>query len=111
LEFDFSRVTRTPKIADSVESLRREINRGLLRFRFDYAKVLGQSFTSETSGFKENDPAGNLADLIEAVNRALQDIHHKGEKDPSPLGVHGVCLFQITAHYCILTPTDLFASG
>jgi hypothetical protein len=97
LEFDFSRVTRTRKIDESVDSLRREINRGLLRFNRCYTNHLGQSFASATSDLIQNDPAGNLTDLVLAVNRALQGIQKRGEKDHPLWGVRGVCLFYTTA--------------
>jgi hypothetical protein len=96
LEFDFSRVTRTPKIAESVESLRREINRGLSSFKLAYTNNLGDSFVSATSAFKENDPTGNLSDLIEAVNYTLQDIHKRDETNHPLWDVQGVSLFQTT---------------
>jgi hypothetical protein len=81
-----------------VESLKKEINRGLLRFKLHYTKHLGKSFASETSAFKENDPAGNLADVIEAVDLALQDIH-KGDENHPLWDVQGVSLFQTTTHH------------
>jgi hypothetical protein len=92
LHFDFSRVARPPNIDESVESLERVINRGLLKFIHVY-KDLGESFASITSGFIQNDPAGNLTDLVEAVDLALQGIHDRGEKDHPLFDVHGVCLF------------------
>ena len=99
LHFDFSRVTRTGKIDESMESLRREINRGLLEFKLAYTKDLGESFGSETSGFIQNDPAGNLTDLVHAVDRALQDIQKRDEKGHPLRDVRGVGLFQITTHH------------
>jgi hypothetical protein len=90
LRFDFSRAARPDK---SVESLGREINRGLSKFIHVYTKSLGESFASIASGFIRNDPAGNLTDLVEAVDLALQDIHDGGEKDHPLWGVQGVCLF------------------
>jgi hypothetical protein len=113
LEFDFSCVARPRNIDESVEFLRGEINRRLSRFKIDYTEFLGQSFASETSGFKENNPAGNLAGLVEAVDCALQGIQKRGDEGHPLWGVRGVCLFQITTHYplYILTSTDLFASG
>jgi hypothetical protein len=101
LEFDFSRVARPRNIDESVEFLREEINRRLLRFKINYTKFLGQSFESETSGFKENNPAGNLAALIEAVDSALQDIHDRGDKGHPLWGIRGVCLFRTTTHHFI----------
>ena len=93
LHFDFSRVARPPDIDESVESLKREISRGLSKFMHVYGKDLGEPFASITSGFIQNDPTGNLTDLIEAVDLALQGIHDRGEKDHPLFGVHGVCLF------------------
>jgi hypothetical protein len=93
LHFDFSRVARPPNIDDSVQSLEREINRGLSEFMLDYAKDLGESFASRTSGFIQNDPAGNLTDLVTAVDRVLQGIQKRGEKGHTLWGVQGVCLF------------------
>jgi hypothetical protein len=99
LEFDFSRVERTPKINESVEFLRSEINDGLEEFKLEYTNNLGQSFASATSGFKENDPARNLKVLVNAVDRELRDIQKRGEKDHPLWGVRGVCLFQIATHH------------
>ena len=99
LEFDFSCVARPRNIDESVEFLKREINRGLSRFKLEYTEDLGQSFASETSGFIPNDPAGNLRDLIEAVDRALQGIQKRGEEGHRLWGVRGVCLFQTTTHH------------
>jgi hypothetical protein len=99
LAFDFSRVTRTRKIDESVESLRSEINDGLEEFKLEYTNDLGQSFASATSGFKENDPARNLKILVNAVNRELRDIQKRGEKSHPLWGIRGVCLFQITTHH------------
>jgi len=99
LEFDFSRVIRDRQIVESVEGLRREISRGLSVFMTQYADRLGPSFASATSGFVQNDPAGNLSDLVLAVSHALQCIQEKGEKDDALRGVRGVCLFQTTAHH------------
>ena len=93
LEFDFSRVARPRKIDESAEPLRREINRGLSQFKLNYAKDLGESFVSETSNFILNDPAGNLADLVQAVSRALEDVHNRGEEDHALWNVQGVCSF------------------
>ena len=93
LEFDFSRVARPRKIAESAESLSREINRGLSQFKLDYTKYLGGSFVSETSGFIQDDPTGNLAELVRAVNSVLQDIHDRGKEDHALWNVQGVCSF------------------
>ena len=98
LEFDFSRVARPSNINESMEFLREEINRRLWRFKIDY-KFLGQSFESETSDFKEKNPAGNLAHLVEAVDCALRDIQERGDEGHPLWGVRGVCLFQTTTHY------------
>jgi hypothetical protein len=99
LEFDFSRVARPRNIDESTESLKRKINRGLSRFKSHYTKYLGKSLASATSGFIQNDPAGNLTDLVDAVDLALQDIHDRGEKDHPLWGVQGVCLFQTTTRH------------
>jgi len=99
LEFDFSCVARPRNIDESVEFLKREINRGLSRFKLEYTEDLGESFASATSGFTQNDPAGNLADLINAVDRALQDIQKRDEKGHPLRDVRGVGLFQITTHH------------
>jgi hypothetical protein len=97
LEFDFSRVARPRNINESVEFLRREINRGLSEFKLEYTNDLGESFASATSGFIQNDPAGNLTDLVNAVNRALQDIEKRGEENHPLRDIRGVCLFYTTA--------------
>jgi hypothetical protein len=73
-----------------VESLRREINRGLSEFKREYINDLGQSFASATSGFIRKDPAGNLADLVNAVDRALRGIQKRGEEDHPLWDVRGV---------------------
>jgi hypothetical protein len=99
LEFDFSRVARRRNINESVESLAREINRGLSEFKLEYTKDLGESFASATSGFIQNDPAGNLTDLVNAVSRALQGIQKRGKEDHPLWDVQGVSLFQTTAHH------------
>jgi hypothetical protein len=97
--FDFSRVTRTLNMDESVRFLRSEINDELLNFRREYANNLGQSFISATSDFKEDNPAGNLKNLIIAVDRALRDIKMGGEKNHPLWDVRGVCLFYtITYH-------------
>jgi hypothetical protein len=93
LRFDFSRVARPPNIDESVESLQREINHVLSVFIHDYSEDLGESFASITSGFIQNDVAGNLRDLVEAVRRALQGIQKRGEEGHPLWGVQGVCLF------------------
>jgi hypothetical protein len=87
LHFDFSRV-----INASMESLEREIDRGLSEFKLAYAEVLGESFKSETSSFVQNDPAGNLTDLVRAVHRTLEGIQKSGKEDHPLWGVKGVCL-------------------
>jgi len=92
LNFDFSRVERSPKVNESVESLRSEINDGLEEFRLEYSNDLGQSFASATSGFKEDDAARNLKVLVNAVDHELQDIQKRGEEDHPLWGVQGVCL-------------------
>jgi hypothetical protein len=99
LHFDFSRVTRSRNIDESVESLRGEINHGLSEFKLEYTNDLGPSFVSATSAFKENDPAGSLRDLIGAVHYALQGIQKRGEENHPLCGVRGVCLFQTTTHH------------
>jgi hypothetical protein len=90
LRFDFSRVTRHH---ESTESLEREINRGLSKFKLKYTKDLGELFASTTSSFTQNDPAGNLTDLVLAVHRALQGIQMRGDKDHPLRDVRGVSLF------------------
>jgi hypothetical protein len=99
LEFDFSCLAGTPGIDEAVVSLRREINRGLLQFKRSYANDLGPSFASAPSRFTDNDPAGNLADLVYAVDYALEDIQKRGEEDHPLRDVRGVCLFYITAYH------------
>jgi hypothetical protein len=99
LQFDFSRVGRYRNIDKSTEFLKREINRGLSKFKLEYTKDLGESFASATSGFIQNDPAGNLADLVLAVDRALRGIQRRGEKDHPLWDVRGVSLFQTTTRY------------
>jgi hypothetical protein len=93
LEFDFSGVDRSRNLNESAESLRRLINLGLSIFKLNYTKDLGESFASQTSNFIKNDPAGNLADLVEAVDFTLQNIHNRGEESHPLWDVQGVCLF------------------
>jgi hypothetical protein len=92
LGFDFSRPLPS-ELDKSTKSLQREIARGLLRFKCDYAKALGQYFLSATSDFVENDPGANLTCLVEAVDCVLQDIHDRGQEDHALWDVQGVCLF------------------
>ena len=99
LEIDFSRVPRPLNVNESVEFLKTEINDRLSEFRREYGTDLGPSFESATSGFIQNDPAGNLTDLVHAVDRALQDIQKRDEKGHPLRDVRGVGLFQITTHH------------
>ena len=99
LEFDFSRVARTRKIDESAEPLWREINRGLSEFKIRYTKDLGESFASATSGFIQNDPAGNLTDIVNAVDYALQGIQERGEENHPLWDIRGACLFHTTAYH------------
>jgi hypothetical protein len=101
LQFDFSCVVRPRNIDESTEFLRDKIHIGLSRFKSHYAKYLGESFVSDMSTFKENNPAGNLRHLIEAVDLALQDIHDQDKKDHALWGIRGVYLFQTTTHYYV----------
>ena len=93
LEIEFSCARRSCTLHESAESLTRQIHRGLERFKGHYTKYLGDSFASETSAFRENDPGGNLRCLIDAVDHALEDIRDRDEKDDPLPGVQGVCLF------------------
>jgi hypothetical protein len=101
LQFDFSRVARPHNMDESTEFLRREINRGLSEFKLEYTEILGgESFASATSGFIQNDPAGNLIDLVNAVDRVLRGVQKQGKNDHPLWGIQGVCLFQTaTYHY------------
>ena len=99
LEFDFSRIPRPLKLDESVEFLRAEINDELTEFKREYTDDLGQSFALATSGFKENDPTGNLKKLVKAVHRALRDIKRKGGKNHPLRDVQGVCLFYIIVYH------------
>jgi hypothetical protein len=99
LRFDFSCVARPRNLDGSIESLARELNRGLSRFKLEYTGDLGQSFASETSGFVQNDPAGNLRDLVEAVDRALQGIQRRGEESHPLWGCTRGMLVRTTHHY------------
>jgi hypothetical protein len=100
LYFDFSRVARPRNMDESTEFLSREINRGLSEFKLEYTKVLGgKSFASATSGFLQNDPTGNLTDLVNAVDRVLRGVRKKNKNNHPLWGVRGVCLFQTTTHH------------
>ena len=99
LEIEFSCARRSCTLHESAESLARQIHRGLERFKGHYTKYLGESFALATSSFVPNDPAGNLTDLINAVDRALQGIEERGEKNHPLQDVQGVFLFQTTAYH------------
>ena len=101
MEFDFSNVVRTPKINDSLESLREEIDRGLLVFNNQYTGILGKSFASAISAFKESEPVAALAKLINTVDSELEGVQNAGKKDNPLWDVQGVSLFQTTTHYNI----------
>ena len=99
LQFDFSRLTLPHNMDQSIEFLKREINRGLSEFKLEYTEVLGgESLVSATSDFIQNDPTGNLTDLVNAVDRVLRGVQKKAKNDHPLWGVRGVCLFQTTAH-------------
>ena len=93
LEFDFSCVDRSRNLNQSAEPLMGLINHQLSRFKLNYTRDLGEPFASQTSNFIENDPAGNLSDLVEAVDFTLQNIHNRGEESHPLWDVQGVCLF------------------
>jgi len=93
LNFDFSRIDRSPPMEKATQSLAQEINRTLLRFKRTYVDYLGESFALETSHFIDSNPVLNLGILIAAVDDALGDIHNKGDKNHPLFGVKGVCLF------------------
>lgn len=99
LEFDFSYITCTHNVDESLECLKRNINRELSNFKRKYTDDLGQSFASATSGFIQNDPVKNLTDLIHAVDHALQDIQERGEENHPLRDVRGVRLFYTIAYY------------
>lgn len=98
LNFDFSCIDRSPPIEKATQSLAQEINETLLDFKLRYVDFLGESFALETSRFIDSNPVINLRILIAAVDRALGDIHNKGDKNHPLFGVKGVCLFQIAVH-------------
>ena len=104
LEFDFSRISRSPEIENSTKFLALEINETLLDFKSKYVKYLGESFESEMSRFVTDNPAGNLRILIAAVDRALQDIHNRGDKNNPLFGVKGVCYSRLL-HTIMLSNT------
>ena len=99
LDFDFSRVSRSGSMKQSGKFLETLINAVLSEFKLRYTKALGESFASETSNFIENDPIANLTVLVRAVNRALEGIHDRGEKDNPLWDAKGVCLFW--THYTL----------
>ena len=98
LNFDFTRVNRSPPIEKARQSLAQEVDRALLDFKRTYADYLGDIFASKGFEFFDDDPITNLGTLIMAVRLTLQNIHNKGDKNHPLFGVKGVCLFQITAH-------------
>jgi hypothetical protein len=73
------------------------MNIGLSEFKRVYADDLGPSFVSATSGFIQNDPAGNLKDLVNAVDSALQGIQKL--ENHRLRDVQGVSLFQTTTRH------------
>jgi len=75
LQFDFSCVSRPHNISESTDSLHREMNLGLRRFKRTYGKHLGEFFASKTSGFRQHESTDNLRNLIDVVDFVLQDIH------------------------------------
>src|SRR6266568_903206 len=93
LNFDFSRIKRSPPIERSTQFLAQEINETLLDFKDAYIDHLGESFALRTSRFTDSNPILNLRILNAAVDRALGNIHNKGDKDHPLFGVKGVCLF------------------
>jgi hypothetical protein len=99
LEFDFSYITYTRNINESLRSLEREMNRGLSEFKHKYTNDLGQSFASATSEFIQDNPVGNLTDLVHAVDHALQDIQERGEENHPLWDVRGVRLFHTIAYH------------
>ena len=99
LGFDFSRIRRSLDMDQSAKLLERDINAVLWDFRREYKEALGKSFASATSNFLENDSVGNLAALVRAVDRALRDIHDRGEKDNPLWDAKGECLFWTTTSY------------
>lgn len=101
LRFDFSRVTRNCNVNEPTNSLEGEINRGLSKFKLDYSAHLGDSFASAISHFPPKEPAGNLADLIIAVDHTLRGIQERGDKNHPLRDVRGVCLFYTTAYHDI----------
>ncbi|OCK88579.1 DUF1703-domain-containing protein [Cenococcum geophilum 1.58] len=92
LNFDFSCTDRSLPIENAMQSLAQEINDTLLDFRLTYADYLGESFALETSRFIDSNPVRNLRILIAAVDRALGNIHDKGDKNNPLFGVKGIYL-------------------
>jgi len=92
LNFDFSRIDRSPPIEKATQALAQEINRTLLHFKRTYVDSLGESFALETSHFIDSNPVLNLGILITAVDDALEDIHNKGDKNHPLFGVKGIYL-------------------
>ena len=93
LTFDFSRITRSPKIDEATQFFANGINRSLWSFKLAYGKYLGESFASETSHLTNKDVSDNLTTLVGAVNYTLRDIHEKGDKNHPLFGTKGVCSF------------------
>jgi hypothetical protein len=91
LDFDFSCVDPSRGMTHSAESLRDEINDGLLEFKSRYTEYLGPSFASKTSDLNSESPGRNLRRLVRAVNSVLHGIHQRGEKDNPLWDVKGVC--------------------
>jgi len=89
LEFDFSSVTRPRNIDEFVASIKKNIHRGLLKFKLDYAKYLGQSFESKVPDVDRH-PASKLEYLTHTVDHILDDIHRRGENDHPLWDVRGV---------------------
>ena len=94
LEFDFSSITRSPKLDEAAQFLADGINGSLLDFVSTYAEYLGESFTSQVSRSTTiGNPTQNLKNFVEAVHHALRGIHKKGDKSHPLFGTQGVCPF------------------
>lgn len=93
LEFDFSSITRSPKLGEAAQFLADGINGSLLDFMSTYTEYLGESFASQVSRFTTNgNPTQNLITLVNAVHHTLRGIRKKGDKSHPLFGAQGIYL-------------------
>lgn len=94
MRFDFSAISRPPKIDLAAGRLEVGINMMMQRFKGTYDEYLHDSPAwEEISQFETDDPVENLYRLVTAVDNALRRIYKGGNKNHPLFGVKGVCPF------------------